>query len=122
MSKSLCLAVLLCAGAAGAGSTVIEAPAMVITSFKTPRPDCQPAKPIAPDEAIAFGLTGTVRVEYVVYPDGHVGDSSLARSTAHPALGDAVKRWLGGCAYVAGAVEGKPIALRVSQLFIFKSF
>lgn len=121
MSKSLCLAVLLCTGAAGASSPVIEAPAMVITSFRTPRPDCQPAKPIAPDQAVVLGLTGTVRVDYVVYPDGHVGDISLARSTAHPALGDAVKSWLSSCSYVAGAVEGRPIALRVTQLYIFKS-
>ena len=116
--------ILLCAatGAAQAdpaSDTVMQAPAMVITSFKTPQADCRPGKPLAPDQAIQLGITGTVEVEYIVYADGRVGGVTL-KSQAHPALGEAVKSWLEGCSHVAGAVEGKPIALRVKQLYIFK--
>jgi TonB family protein len=116
--------VLLCA-AAGASwadpssDTVMQAPAMVITSFKTPQPDCRPGKPLAPEQAVQLGITGTVQVEYTVYADGHVGRVNV-KSEAHPALGEAVKTWLEGCSHIAGANEGRPLALRVKQLYIFR--
>ncbi len=117
--------VLLCgfvfAASARADTKVMEAPAMVISSFKLPRAVCLPAKPIPPDQAVQLGLTGAVLVEYLVDADGHVSAISLEKSTAHPALNEAVRRWLEGCPYAAGVSRrGRPISLRVSQLYIFK--
>ena len=122
MLKRVLIVLCAAAGAAQAdpsSDTVMQAPAMVITSFKTPQADCQPAKPLAPEQAIQLGITGTVEVEYVVYADGHVGGVNL-KSAAHPALGEAVKSWLEGCSHLAGAADGRPVALRVKQLYIFK--
>jgi TonB family protein len=111
----------VCAGASRAERKVIEAPAMVINSFTLPQAACLPAKPLPPDQAVQLGLTGAVLVEYTVDADGRVGAISLERSTAHPALNEAVKRWLEGCPYAAGkSRRGRPIALRVAQLYIFK--
>ena len=106
--------------AARADTTTMNAPAMVITSRTLPQAQCRPLKPIPPDQAIALGMTGTVRVEYTVEADGRVHSVDLGKSTAHPVLGEAVRAWLEGCPHQAAARAGKSISLRVAQLFVFK--
>lgn len=101
-------------------SATFRAPLMTIHTSAMPRPACAPAKPFAPEQALVMGLTGTVLVEYTVHANGHVGEIALDKSTAHPALAEAVRSWLGGCAFTPALARGHAISLRVIQPYTFK--
>ena len=101
-------------------ATTFKGPAVVIESSALPRPACRPLKPFAPDQARLLEIAGTVTVEYTVFEDGHVGDISLAKSEAHPSLGEAVRNWLDGCAFTPLVKRGHPISLRMIQPYVFK--
>lgn len=121
---SASLAALLALPAAAAPTeearATFRAPTVVIDASALPKPACAPAKPIAPDQARVMDITGTVLVEYTVYADGRVGEISLAKSSAHPALEQAVKGWLDGCAFTPLVARGHAISVRVIQPYVFK--
>lgn len=85
-----------------------------------PTADCQPPKPIAPEQARQMGITGLVLVEYVVHSDGHVGEIKLKNPTAPPMLFEAVEKWLKGCPHVPSMAGSKPLAVKIVQPFNFK--
>ena len=94
---------------------------VVINSRAVARPACLPQKPLVPDLARVMEITGTVLVEYTVHADGTVGEVSLAKSSAHPVLAEAVEKWLGGCAFEPRVANGKPVSQRLIQPFNFKT-
>lgn len=116
------VALLALSSAAGAEEVkaTFREPVVTINTSAMPRPACAPLKPFAPEQAVVMQLTGTVLVEYTVYADGRVGEISLSKSSAHPALEEAVKSWLDGCAFSPALARGRAISLRVIQPYVFK--
>jgi TonB family protein len=90
-------------------------------AMERPRPNCEPPNPLAPAAAAQYGLEGSVVTRYVVYSDGHVGDVRVLNSDAPPIFAQAVRDWLEGCQFVAGRLQDRPVAVRISQTFRFKT-
>jgi TonB family protein len=98
-----------------------QGPPVTIRSFTLPEVACRPSKPIMPEQARLLDITGTVLVEYTVHADGHVGEISLAKSTAHPVLAEAVRNWLDGCSFTPPSkADGQRMTLRLAQPYIFR--
>ncbi len=85
-----------------------------------PRPICDPAVPIMPEQARIMGITGAVVMRYVVEPDGSVGQIQLRNSDAPPVLVEAVRNWLERCRFTPAVANGQQVRIRVDQPFLFK--
>lgn len=99
----------------------LRAEEVVIIARAVARPVCLPQQPIVPEQARIMEITGTVVVEYTVRADGTVSEVSLAKSSAHPVLAEAVEKWLGGCSFEPRVANGKPVAQRLIQPFNFRT-
>jgi TonB family protein len=99
----------------------MQGPLVTIRSLAMPRVACRPEKPIMPEQARLMDISGTVLVDYTVYEDGHVGDISLAKSTAHPVLAEAVRSWLESCSFTAPqTARNTKVPLRFAQPYVFR--
>ena len=77
-------------------------------------PNCTPDKPPA-----AVPGKGTLTVEYVVQSNGRVGETVLTGGDAPKALFRTVRAWLRSCPYTPAMRDGQPVAVRVSESFMF---
>ncbi len=100
-----------------------DKPLQLGSGMSRPHPDssCHPRRPTMPEQARIMGITGQVLVEFVVHPDGHVGEIGLKNNGAPPVLYGAVKHWLERCRYVPSILEttGKPVPVKMLAEFNF---
>jgi len=77
---------------------------------------CRVASPRLPRESL---LGGTVLVQYVVETDGQVSDIQL-KALGPVAYFRAVRDWLSGCRFQPATEEGRAVAVRMVQPFVFQ--
>lgn len=66
------------------------------------------------------GDEGTVRLRFIVQPDGSVSDIQIARSSGYRHLDAAAQRNLRDTKFQPATCHGKPIAMRIHYSFTFK--
>jgi hypothetical protein len=59
-------------------------------------------------------------VRYVVHADGTVSDVRSLLPESPRILAEAVQRWLAECAHRPAMLDGRPVSVRVTQLFTFR--
>ena len=67
-----------------------------------------------------YGDEGTVRLRFIVQPDGSVSDIRIARSSGHMRLDFVAQRNLRDTKFQPATCHGQPIAVRIHQSFVFK--
>jgi len=86
--------------------------------------ECAPGgtrpRPQMPEQARAMGIAGTVLIEYVVHADGSVSDVTLRNEGAPRLLFEATRKWLLTCTFTPSVSDGRQMAVRMIQPFIFK--
>ena len=65
-------------------------------------------------------IGGRVVVRYVVHADGTVTDVRSLMSDSPAILVGAVEHWLTGCRYRPARLDGRPVSVRVTQMFTFR--
>jgi TonB family protein len=86
-----------------------------------PRPLCDSPGPAMPEQARIMGVTGTVRMRYVVGLDGSVERIDLVNSgSAPPVLVEAVRNWLEHCRFTPAVANGQPVRVKIDQPFVFR--
>lgn len=78
---------------------------------------CDP--PQMPEQARLLGITGSVVVRYTVGRDGRARDVQLLKDPA-PVLSEAVARWLASCTFDPALAGDQPVAVRITQPFVFR--
>ena len=73
-----------------------------------------------PSASQEYGDEGTVRLRFIVQPDGSVSDIRIARSSGHSRLDFAAQRNLRDTKFQPATCHGKPIAMRVHYSFTFE--
>ena len=66
------------------------------------------------------GDEGTVRLRFIVQPDGSVSDIRIARSSGYRHLDAAAQRNLRDTKFQPATCHGKPIAMQIHQSFTFE--
>lgn len=67
------------------------------------------AKPAYPQADIQGKHEGTVDLNFLVNPDGSIGDSKVLRSSGFAGLDEAARTALGKCRFLPALVRGKPV-------------
>lgn len=110
---------------------LIFAAALTLSAFRAAPKECTPQDIVPPK---ALGQTsvqgsrvlhdeaeeGTVRLRFILQPDGSVSDIQIARSSGHSRLDAAAQRSLRQAKFQPATCHGKPIAMRIYSSFTFK--
>ena len=110
---------------------LIFAAALALSACRATPKECTP-KDIRPPKELhrpslryprpseEYGDEGTVRLRFIVQPDGSVSDIRIARSSGHSRLDFVAQRNLRQAKFQPATCHGKPIAVRIHQSFVFK--
>jgi TonB family protein len=98
------------------GEEIIE----INPDMRHPAPACEPAQPLMPEQARMMSITGRVVVRYVVHADGSVSDVRSLLPETPSILAEAVQRWLVECRHRPALLDGRPVAVHVTQMFTFR--
>ena len=110
---------------------LIFASALALSACRATPKECTP-KDIRPPKELhrpslqyprvsqEYGDEGTVRLRFIVQPDGSVSDIRIARSSGSPHLDAAAQRNLRDTKFQPATCHGKPIAMRIHYSFTFE--
>lgn len=106
-------------GAPGAGNgreEILE----IHPDMRHPAAACEPTQPIMPEQARLMSISGRVVVRYVVHADGTVSDVRSLLPESPAILAAAVEHWLVDCRHWPARLDGRPVSVRVTQMFTFR--
>lgn len=95
-------------------------PAHAENAEKTEAPMKTCAKPEWPGVAIQMGMQGTTTLQFLIEPDGHVGDAKMLKSSGYPELDTAAIKGISKCIFKPGMTDGKPVAAWMQMQYVWK--
>lgn len=72
-----------------------------------------------PQSSLAAKETGTVTLAFLVTSDGSVGDSTVKKSSGHPALDEAAREGIHKCRFVPAEAAGKSVKSWVQVQYVW---
>ncbi|MGJ7917935.1 energy transducer TonB [Massilia sp. LXY-6] len=77
------------------------------------------AKPMYPHEELQAGHEGTVKLGFLVKPDGTIGGTKLVQSSGFPALDEAARTALAACRFHPATRNGQPAETWTDVIYVW---
>ncbi|WP_229490448.1 M56 family metallopeptidase [Pseudoduganella namucuonensis] len=78
------------------------------------------AKPKWPEASLKAEETGSVTLKFLIGEDGKVVDSTVDKSSGHPALDEAAREGIRQCAFKPGTSKGKPVRSWMKMRYVWE--